>query len=318
MIIRTPSRIHISLIDLNGEIGRVDGGIGFAIDEPFIEIHAQKSNRLIIEGSSRERAFDAASKMIDSLKIDEGVKVKVKMAFKPHIGLGSGTQLMLGVGYAISKLYKINVPVVRIAEIMGRGGTSGIGTAAFEKGGFILDGGHSTRDKKEFLPSSASKAKPAPALARYSFPNWKIAIVIPKGLKVHGKKEVEIFQKFCPIAREDVKHLSHLILMKILPAVVEEDIISFGEGINEIQRTGFKKIEVELQDQKVKSLLELCQKHSYGAGLSSFGPAIYCLAKDEEKLLKKIKGDAEVIFCRANNTGARILDKAPQKGAVWW
>ena len=34
MIIRAPSRIHMSLIDLNGSYRRVDGGIGLALADP--------------------------------------------------------------------------------------------------------------------------------------------------------------------------------------------------------------------------------------------------------------------------------------------
>ena len=34
MIIRTPARIHITLLDLNGSYGRIDGGIGFSIQNP--------------------------------------------------------------------------------------------------------------------------------------------------------------------------------------------------------------------------------------------------------------------------------------------
>ena len=32
--IRSPSRLHLSLIDLNGSLGRIDGGFGFALDTP--------------------------------------------------------------------------------------------------------------------------------------------------------------------------------------------------------------------------------------------------------------------------------------------
>ena len=47
-----------------------------------------------------------------------------------------------------------------LGEIIGRGGTSGIGVFSFDFGGFIVDGGHSLKSKSSFLPSSASQAKP--------------------------------------------------------------------------------------------------------------------------------------------------------------
>ena len=47
MIIRAPSRIHMSLIDLNGSYRRVDGGIGLALADPqfVLEIEQIESGR---------------------------------------------------------------------------------------------------------------------------------------------------------------------------------------------------------------------------------------------------------------------------------
>ncbi len=305
----TTSRIHMGLIDLNAEIGRVDGGIGLALEEPGIEISAKKSSELFVKGQHRERALDAALKFIKAYGIEGGAELTIDSAYQNHVGLGLGTQLALGVGQALSKLYKIETSAREIAETLGRGGTSGIGVAAFESGGFILDGGHSAKEKSDFLPSSASTAKPPPILARYNFPDWKIALVSPKGEEISGTKEVDIFQNNSPIPISDVQRLSHLILMKMLPFVVENDISSFGESVNEIQKIGFKKIEVQQQSPKVKEILIRCQENSHGAGLSSFGPTIYCLVDDEEKLLQAVEGDARVIFTKANNDGARLTEK---------
>ncbi len=298
----------MGLIDMNAEIGRVDGGFGLALEEPGIEITAKKSDELFVKGQHRERALDAALMFMKANGVEGGAELTIDAAYQPHIGLGLGTQLVLGVGHVLSKLYKIDVTAREIAESLGRGGASGIGVAAFESGGFILDGGHSTREKGEFLPSSASKATPAPILARYDFPDWKIALVIPKGKEVSGKKELDIFQRYCPIPKADVERLSHLILMKMLPAVVEEDIAAFGESVNEIQNIGFKKIEVELQNQAVRDLLTGCQKASFGAGLSSFGATIYCIVDDAAELSETVAGEGKIMFTKADNTGARYVE----------
>lgn len=307
MIIRTPSRIHMTLIDLNAGLGRVDGGIGLALEEPFIEIVAGEAGEIIVEGPLKERAESSAKKVIDALGIDAGIKIKIKGSYPQHVGLGSGTQVGLAAGMAVCKLYEKDVSVREIAKIIGRGGTSGIGVAAFESGRFILDGGHSTDEKKDFLPSSASKASPAPVLARYDFPDWKIAIVIPKVEgEFAGEREVGIFQKFCPIPLGQVERLSRLVLMKILPSVVEEDIKTFGEGVNEMQKIGFKGVEVSLQPPDIRTLMDECREYSYGVGLSSFGPAVYCIIKDENVLKNSIKDRAEIIITKANNVGAII------------
>lgn len=297
----------MTLIDLNAELGRVDGGIGLALEEPCIEINAEKADGINADGPLKERAESAAKGVIGALGIEGGIKIKITGAYSQHVGLGSGTQVGLAAGMAVCRLYEKDVSVIELAKIIGRGGTSGIGVSAFESGGFILDGGHSIKEKSDFLPSSASKAAPAPVLARHDFPDWKIAIVMPKeGGDFSGTREVEIFQKFCPIPIGEVERLSRLILMKILPSVLEEDISAFGEGINEMQKIGFKSIEVSLQPPEIRALMDECKNYSYGVGLSSFGPAIYCIIKDELGLKNSIKDKAKIITTKANNEGAIV------------
>jgi beta-ribofuranosylaminobenzene 5'-phosphate synthase len=48
--IKTPSRIHMTLIDMNGSLGRVDGGIGITLEEPNIVITAKKSDSVEVRG----------------------------------------------------------------------------------------------------------------------------------------------------------------------------------------------------------------------------------------------------------------------------
>lgn len=143
---------------------------------------------------------------------------------------------------------------------------------------------------------------------RRDFPDWEIAVVVPKeGASYAGAREVQIFKKYCPLPIDEVRRLSHLILMKLLPALVEEDIEAFGEGINSLQGLGFKRIELRLQHPMVRRLLYRAQDCSYGAGMSSFGPVIYCLPEDRETLLDRIpEEEAEVIFTKARNKGAML------------
>jgi beta-ribofuranosylaminobenzene 5'-phosphate synthase len=39
--ITTPCRLHITLIDMNGELGRVDGGAGLTLSSPNVKITAE-------------------------------------------------------------------------------------------------------------------------------------------------------------------------------------------------------------------------------------------------------------------------------------
>ncbi|WP_423792577.1 beta-ribofuranosylaminobenzene 5'-phosphate synthase [Methanocaldococcus indicus] len=314
MKIESPSRIHITLIDLNGSIGRVDGGVGLALENPKIVIEGKEEDEIIIEGEINKdvekRIFTTAKKILDYID-ERGVYLKVESLIPQHSGLGSGTQISLSVGKLISKIYNKDLDVYEIAKLTGRGGTSGIGIGAFKFGGFLVDGGHSIKEKPFFKPSSASKGiTPAPILVRYNF-NWDTILIIPKGRHIYGNKEVDIFNKYCPIRLEEVRELSHLILMKILPSIVEDDLESFGEAINRIQHIGFKKVELSLQTQPVKEIIKEIQINNY-AGLSSFGPTIYAYGDYKEikgivkEIFSKYNIDGDILKVKPNNIGYKI------------
>lgn len=305
----TPSRLHATLIDMNASIGRVDGSIGITMDEPCIKISAKKSDFIEITGKSEhvERITKSAEAL---LPYGEGIRISIESDYPSHIGLGSGTQAALAGGMAVNELYGLGLGTYEIAEKVGRGGTSGIGVAAFENGGFILDGGHKFSEKKAFLPSAASKLPPAPVLLRKDFPDWDIVVAIPEEKGASAKNEVNIFQKECPIPIQEVEKLSHIILMQLLPALVEKDIATFGKSINKIQDIGFKKREVELQPLSKDVMMALSDGGAYGAGMSSFGPTVYALGENAEELKKManeiLDGNGDVFITKARNVGARI------------
>ncbi len=310
MRIRTPSRIHITLIDLNGSLGRVDGGVGIALEKPYFELEFVENDKIEVEGCYSEEIKIIAEKVINELKLDVKARIRVLNHYERHIGLGSTTQLYLAIAKGITLLNNINLNVYELAKIVNRGGTSGIGINAFEHGGFIIDAGHGIRDKPDFLPSDFSRSKPAKMLFRYDFP-WDLILVIPKDKKrIYGGKELMIFKEYCPISEDEVERLCRVILMKLIPAVVEEDIEEFGSAINLIQRLGFKRIEISLQNDSVKELLKICQLYSYGAGLSSFGPVIYCIA-EKRILLERLREEKDriekIILTKPNNSGYKVL-----------
>ena len=309
----TPSRLHITLIDLNGALGRIDGGVGLTLDYPSIRINAKKDAQLSVSGTTEfaERIKSAASAVLTQYNIN-GVAIDVVQEYPNHVGLGSGTQVALAVGTAISELYDLNLNPTTIAKLTGRGGTSGIGVAAYEFGGFLVDGGH--KGKTEFLPSSASgKFGPGPIIARYDFPDWAIVLAIPNLRGASDKREIDVFQKQCPLPLNEVQELCHVILMEMLPAVVEHDIESFGRSINRVQTIGFKRRELELQPFCAHLVQFMRENGAIGAGMSSFGPVVYGIT-DGKRLLKAVRSylddtiGGKVRAVKAQNTGAYVQE----------
>jgi len=318
VIIQTPSRLHLTLTDLTGSSGRVDGGVGISLDEPNILLEAERSEDLSAEGENADRALAAAKAVQQHLNLG-GAHITVRGGYKLHVGLGGGTQIGIAAGKALCQLYGRPHSVRDIARIISRGGTSGIGTAAFELGGFLVDGGHSFgpgREKMSFSPSSACGGiRPAPVIVRHDFPKaWKIILALPEvPAGAHGSREVDIFRQYCPLPAEEVHELCYQILVRMMPAVVEESLDDFGAAVNRIQEIGFKKIEVMLQHPLVHKLME--QMREAGAactGLSSFGPAVYAMTDGgcreieaaARRAMSGVEGD--VLITRARNQGARL------------
>lgn len=320
----TPSRLHFSLIDLNGDLGRVDGGIGVALNYPNIILESEllpNSDIVVKDGLESEIIYDIAKNVLSKLDIDGGIKFNLVSTVPSHIGLGSKTQLSLAVAFAINYLFDKGKSVLDLAKIVKRGGTSGIGVNIFEKGGFILDGGHSfgeNKQKKSFLPSRASDAPPPPVLIRYDIPkDYYFVIAVPNDcIEIEGSNEVNIFKNNCPISKAEVGEVCRVILMVIMPALCQNDIEMFGKGLSELQKIGFKKLEVDLQPPSIKDLIQFLTKNgAYGSGISSFGPSTYGLVKGLEnakKLEKKTKeylkknGGGKVFITNVNNNGMKF------------
>lgn len=312
----SPSRLHLTLIDLNAELGRVDGGAGITLESPGMELLAAEADNVEIVGDSllagkMRKAADAL------LPEGKGIKLQINDSLPDHVGLGSGTQAALSAAAAINKMYGLGKSIRELAIAVGRGGTSGIGVAAFENGGIILDGGHKFKDKCAFSPSAASHVPPGPVLFRRDFPDWPIVLAIPNTKGAHDAEEVDIFKKYCPIPLAEVQEICHVILMQMLPALVEEDLESFGKAINHFQLVGFKRREVELQLRPVLDIMEYMRDNgASGSGISSFGPVVYGivgssgegkrLLKEAQRMLDESLG-GKTLLTKAKNRGADIF-----------
>ncbi len=323
----TPSRLHFALIDLNGELGRADGGAGVALEKPNTRIAVEKSDTRKHEVMG---ASDGRKRQIGRvLGLFKGFfRVKVEEEIPAHVGLGSTTQLLLAVAKACDEFGGKSREremagggaqlggkhsIGKLAQLVGRGGTSGIGVKAFESGGFAVDAGHSfgiEEKKQSFLPSSASRALPPEAIFHAQLPkNWLFVCTVPEVKeKIYGKKEVNAFKKHCPIAGSEVGKASRIVLMKMIPSVVEKDAVSFGQSLDLLQECGFKKIEWKYQAKKTREAKDRMGRECLGAGLSSFGPLVFGFT-DKAKAARRIKSGLEDGFiARTSERGAVVSD----------
>jgi len=283
--ISTPSRLHFTLIDMNGEIGRVDGGLGLSIQTPGVSFDFGPHDRTVVrEGAPDEQALVLAeiAKGSELLGVEPGIEVSIRQMIPPHQGLGSGTQIRLAVLSALNHRFGLDHSPMELAAISTRGGTSGIGTYAFRSGGLLLDGGHSVGvQKKAFAPSRfATDAGQPPLLLRTDFPStWGIVLFIPdhhRGLS--GRDELDFMLANTPIPLDEVQSTSHIILMLLLPALRERDLETFGAGVSALQDVGWKRRHWTRPDteplRSVRSAFDATAGIE-GCGLSSTGATVF-------------------------------------------
>jgi beta-ribofuranosylaminobenzene 5'-phosphate synthase len=315
IFVRTPSRIAMSLLDMNGELGRVDGGPGFSIQEPCLEFLVIKDDSIVIEDQDRLSDELKESANLNLRKLKErygygGIRFIVRKSIPEHSGFGSKTSTLLSLGKAYGLLHNEDLSYRNLAILFQRGGTSGVGVNIIDKGGFIVEGGHSTAYKKEFLPSSASRVvMPPPLLARYDMPDWDILVAIPDMERTFGEKERRFFKDICPIPKEDVEELSRIILVQLMPAVIENNLPVFYDGVNRIQELTWKKNEIGIYGEKVKEVMDYgLGQGALAAGMSSIGTAVYFFGSDLDRSRLKLKerfgfDDSSLFLTRPNNKG---------------
>jgi beta-ribofuranosylaminobenzene 5'-phosphate synthase len=306
--VKTPARLHFGLIDLNGDLGRLFGGLGVGINHPNVVLEAQPSKSLVVTGEKTERVTTLAKRFLETYGIKAGATINVKQAIPEHSGLGSGTQLALAVATALSKLFNVNASTQALAEAMGRGQRTSVGTTIFEQGGFVVDGGKS----KKGFPAT---------IFRQPFPQgWVFVVAVPNAKKGLAKtEETAAFKALEPMTAEEAGRMCRLTMIKLLPSLIERDIKSFGEALTEIQTVigdYFAKVQGgTYSSQTAADGIALMQKLGvYGAGQSSWGPAFYGLTRKEEA--KEIKAGiqaflnedvgGQVFVVKANNRGAYI------------
>lgn len=314
----TPSRLHFGFLNLGAGYGRKFGSVGLTLEYPNYVIEAQRGIRTQVSGFDALRAASLLDRLMRHLRIREGLKVHIKGNIPRHVGLGSGTQLSLALGTLISRAFKIHLDQRSIPLMTGRRRMSGIGTAAFERGGFIVDGGLRDEEAKPNYPIRTPHV-----VVRRSFPqDWIMVTIIPRAPRgLSGSQEKQAFSRLISPGPQYVGKICRLVLTRLLPSLVDKEIEDFGQALTSLQLLVGKCFATVqggvFAGRHVQTCVKFLLKHgAYGAGQSSWGPTVYGLVegRDEaellmecvrEKLLSSIGG---IVFGTvANNDGARVF-----------
>ena len=306
--ITAPARLHMGFIDMSGALGRHFGSIGVGLNEISTSIQLSFAANTEVSGAGAERALPCLQKLCARLGVPATLHLEIATAIPDHIGLGSGTQLALAIGMAISEFYDLKLTVRDIACLSERGTRSGIGIGVFEQGGLVVDGGRGTLTNTP------------PLLSRLSLPEaWRFILVFDqRGQGLHGEQELAAFRALPAFPRRRAEQLSYLLLMQALPSVVEQDLPAFGAVISELQTAvgeHFAPVQggVFTSPTVAQAMQWLANQGAVGIGQTSWGPTGFCLVDNQhqaEQLLQGLQALAlpQLYFqiASARNQGAAI------------
>lgn len=280
LFVAAPARLHFGVLDLRGDLGRRFGGIGAAVPAPSLLIEASPAPRLAAEGPDATRVLEFARRFAAHHAVELRVQFRVHHAIPSHAGLGSGTQLALAVARAAAELTGLPTEVAALARAVDRGLRSGVGTWTFAHGGFVLEGGRRGGDADH-------ADRVAPLLAHLAFPPaWRCVVAVPRGNPgLAGDQEAAAFARLPAPEPRAVERVAHLVLMQLLPALAEGDLMGFGGALGEVQRiTGGWFAPAQggvFAPGETRDLVErLREWGAVGVGQSSWGPAVYGITGD--------------------------------------
>jgi len=125
------ARLHLGLLDHNGQQGRLYGSIGLSVNQPRLILRAAKADGLHVDGAERDRITAYAQRFIERYGVPKGARLSLAENIPAHVGLGSGTQLGLAVGRALAQMAGLQLSVGEIALAVERGMHSGSGLPHF-------------------------------------------------------------------------------------------------------------------------------------------------------------------------------------------
>jgi beta-ribofuranosylaminobenzene 5'-phosphate synthase len=307
------ARLHLGFLDMNGGLGRRFGGLGLAIDRPATRLTICRAAAPAVEGLEAERAACHLAVLARHFGLTRAYSLTIHEAIPAHAGLGSGTQLALGIAAALRHLEGIPADQSSDALLLRRGTRSGIGLGLFQRGGLIVDGGR-----------GAQTATP-PVVARMDFPpQWRVIVVLDRRTEgIHGRDEQAAFARLADFEAASAAEICRLVLIKALPALAEDDFGSFGDAIARLQEIAGDYF-APAQDgapyasAAVGQVMEELRRHgARGTGQSSWGPTGFAFApsaKEARRLCDFIQEKAaawglDMAICKGVNHGALVEGK---------
>jgi beta-ribofuranosylaminobenzene 5'-phosphate synthase len=313
--VTTGSRLHFGLICGTQHTGWEFGGLGVMLQTPSWQLEIrdlrQAEDHIIAPTDVGDRIREFLSRIRLHNDIG-GLQINVSSTVPFHSGLGSGTQLALGIAAGVDALSGKTSwnDSFGLAAVVQRAERSAIGTVGFRQGGFLVDHGQP-------LGSEAQRH-----VDRHSLPDdWRFVTVRPidsEGLS--GSDERQFFSQQTRMSWELVSGLTELIESQIVPAVKSGEFTRFASSLEQygdmVGRFYADQQGDIFSHPAIRTLVaQLRKKGIHGAAQSSWGPGIGIPAQSPEHsefiraaIPRSISG-AELLvqISKPMSTGARLV-----------
>ncbi|MFC4406595.1 beta-ribofuranosylaminobenzene 5'-phosphate synthase family protein [Haloarchaeobius iranensis] len=312
------ARLHFGFQNLSLAHARLYGGLGVALAEPRVRVTATRAESVDCADETVRRYAERATAVLEV----PGATVSVAESLPRHVGLGSGTQLALATLAAVAHAYDREPEVRERAPELGRGGRSGVGVAAFEDGGFVVDGGHPTARFTTDPPATGEWTVP-PVVARHELPtDWRFVLAVPDAARGrNGDHEEESMRAVVERADPGIAdEVAGVVNRRLLPAAAEGRLDDFGDAVAAVGRLNgawYADEQGGVFRPPVGTVVDELAGHPAvtGVGQSSWGPTVYGLtdaaredaaAAAAREALRAADVDGEVRVVEAASRGARV------------
>lgn len=308
--VRAPCRLHFGMFSFGHADRPQFGGVGVMIEPPAVDVTISPSTAFTVRGAMSERVVKFVETLVEKWQLGAAPACEVRIeAPRNHTGLGVGTQLGLAVGVGMRRfLERLPIPVPNLANSLGRGARSAIGTIGFEHGGLIVDGGKCPGQclspfMRETLPS-----------------DWRFVLICRREkLGLMGELEADAFARLPPVKESVTAELERIAYEELMLAVVWKNYAAFSDAIYRFGRLAGECFAPaqggHYANAHTATLVEAIRNHGVsGVGQSSWGPTVFAITADEDQasslarwLMKRLEStNYDITISRPNNEGAQL------------
>lgn len=305
-----PARIHLTVLDMNrfSPSRPGGGGIGFAIQLTCSVSAACIPHGFEIDYSRPAIIRHFATVFSAAVGYSGGFRIRARDHEHKHVGLGSTSTIMIALATALNKAIGSPLMPDQLRKLIGYnyveetadgqvafGFETGVGPAVSIHGGMAVMG-----DELALVYHHSFAA------------DAMVYIVIPPtDISSAGTKEFDLLMnKARMLDYRDRELKAYLIMMDLIPALEQGDLVKAGNVIWEIEFRGSKRAEVEHHSFEIYHYMSRLREAGLEfVGMSSVGPSIAVITRRPREEVEKILGPMGLtcaIATKIDNEGLKI------------